>query len=194
MDSVLVDPASPDQLHSSFSQAANGAAQAIKHFTQLLEDSRTKEVMERAKESRMDNGEDITGWKVTEHEDWLDVKQEGCSDDDDKEEEGTAEAGDGSSVEDVNTALDEFRSGHVGIETALDEDSRIVTVSFLRDYVHVTLKRISSIYLHQPKSTSRFSSMPPPKATPVTALTAKRNQRFTERFLSPLEHGLDQMI
>lgn len=128
MDSVLVDPLSPDQLHSNFSQAANGAAQAIKHFTQLMEDSGTKEVMERAKESRTENGEGITGWKVIEHEDWLDVKQEDGNDDVDKEEEGTAEAGDALGLKDVNEALDKFRSAHVGLEASLIEDSRMVTL------------------------------------------------------------------
>ncbi|CAF9925960.1 MAG: hypothetical protein ALECFALPRED_003261 [Alectoria fallacina] len=128
MDSVLVDPASPDQLHSHFSQAANGAAQAIKNFTLLVEDSRTKEVMDKAKESRARAGEGITGWKVTEHEDWLNFKQEDGNDDVDKDEEGTAEAGDGPSAENVNTTLDKLRSAHVGIEVSLDEDSRTVTL------------------------------------------------------------------
>lgn len=139
MDSVLIDPSSPDQLHSNFSQAANGAAQAIRHFTQLVEDSRTKEVMEKAKDSRTKNGEGITGWKVTEHEDWLDVRQKDGNDNVDKEEEATpetgAETGDVPSVEDVSAALDKFRSDHSGgVETSLDEDTRTVTVSGLPSY------------------------------------------------------------
>ncbi|CAD6579571.1 MAG: hypothetical protein ASARMPRED_009183 [Alectoria sarmentosa] len=128
MDSVLVDPASPDQLHSNFSQAANGAAQAIKNFTLMVEDSRTKEVMDKAKESRAKTVESITGWKVTEHEDWLNLKQADGNDDVDKDEEGTAEAGDGPSAENVNTMLDKLRSSHAGIEVSLDEDSRTVTL------------------------------------------------------------------
>lgn len=131
MDSVLVDPPSPDQLHSNFSEAANGAAQAMKDFALLVEDSRTKEVMEKAKESRAKNGEEIIGWKVTEHEDWLAVKHEDGNDDVDKEEEGAAEAGDVLSMEDVNTALDKLRSTHVGIEASLNEDSRTVTLNLL---------------------------------------------------------------
>lgn len=129
MDSVLVDSASPDQLHSSFSRAANGAAQAIKHFTQLVDDSKTKEVIENAKRSRIKNGEGITGWKVTEHEDWLNVRQEEGSDEADKEEEATAETGDEISMKHLDAALDKFRSGHLGLEASLDEDSRTITVS-----------------------------------------------------------------
>lgn len=151
MDSVLVDPTSPDQLHSNFSRAANGAAQDIKHFTQLMDDSKTKEVMEKAKQSWMNNGEGITGWKVTEHEDWLNVRQEEGSDEADKEEEAAAEASDEGSVKDVNAALDKFRSGHLGVEASLDEESRTITVSLLHAYVRVTLTCVSSIYLRQPR-------------------------------------------
>ena len=129
MDSVLVDPSAPDHLHSNFSRAANGAAQAIQNFTQLVEDSKTKKVMEKAKESMEKDGEGITGWKVTEHEDWLDIKVDG-NDDVDEDEEITAEVGDGSSMESTNMALDRFRSVHAGIEASLDEESRTVTVSY----------------------------------------------------------------
>ena len=124
MHSVLLDPPSPDQLHSNFAQAANGAAQAIKQFSQLLEDSRTKEVMENAKQSRKENSEGIIGWQVTEHGDWLDAKQEDGNDDVDKEEGDNAEAGDDASL---RNALDEFSSTHAGVEVSMDRDA--VTVS-----------------------------------------------------------------
>lgn len=195
MDSVLIDPPSPDQLHYNFSQAANGAAQAIKQFTQLLEDSKTQEVMEKAKERRMENSEGITSWQVSEHENWLDVKQDG-NDDVDKEEEGTAEAGDCSDMKDVNAALDKFRSSHAAVEASLDEDSRKVTVSYLQGFVQVqvTLKYASSICLCRPKSSSRLNSVPPLKAITITALRVMANQNFTQRFLRQSEHGQGQTI
>ena len=134
MDSVVLDPPSPDQLHSNFSQAANGAAHAIKRFAELVEDIKTKEIMETAKQSRTENGQGITGWQVTEHEDWLDVKQEDANEDIDKEEDGNTDAGDGFSAKDVNAALDRLRDTHVGVEASLDEDSRTVTVSHLSKF------------------------------------------------------------
>lgn len=194
MHSVLLDPPSPDQLHSNFSQAANGAAQAIKQFTQLVEDSRTKEVMEKAKESRAENSEGITGWQVAEHEDWLDVKQEDSNDDADKEEGNIADANGGSSMNDVNAALDKFRSAHMGVEVSLDEDSKTVTVRHFYNFIRVTLKFESSIYLHQLKLGFRFSSIQPPKARTVTALTAKANQNSTEQFLRQSKQGQEQTI
>lgn len=194
MHSVLLDPPSPDQLHSNFSQAANGAAQAIKQFTQLVEDSRTKEVMEKAKESRAENGEGIAGWQVAEHEDWLDIKQEDGNDDVDKEEGNIADASGGSSMNDVNAALDKFRSAHKGVEVSLDEESRTVTVRHLYSFIWVTLKVESSIYLHQLRLVFRFSSIQPPKARIITALTAKANQSSTEQFLRLSEQGQKQTI
>ena len=131
MDSVLVQPLSPGQMHSKFSQATNAAAQAIKHFTQLVEDDKTKEVMEKARQSRMENGEGITGWQVTEHEDWLDAKKVDGTEDMDHEDRDLAETEDSSSMNDVNAALDKFRSTHMGVEVSLDEDSRTMTVSRL---------------------------------------------------------------
>ena len=183
MHSVLLDPLSPDQLHSNFSQAANGAAQAIKHFTQLVEDSRTKEVMENAQESRRQNSEGIVGWQVTEHEDWLDAKPGDGNDSVGKEEGVVAEAGDSASMDNVNVALDKFRSTHVGLEVSLDEGSRTVNVSYLRASMRTVLMYESSISLRQLRSISRSNSLTPLKAKTVSALIPKANQAFTKRFL-----------
>ena len=155
MHSVLLDPPSPDQLHSNFAQAANGAAQAIKHFSQLLEDSRTREVMENAKQSRKENSEGIIGWQVKEHEDWLDVKQEDGNDDGDREEGNNADAGDDASLNNVTATLDKFRSTHVGVDVSMDKDS--VTVSRLYALMRAMLKLESLFYLRQLKSISKSS-------------------------------------
>lgn len=197
MHSFLVDPSSPDQLHSKFSQAANGAAQSIKQFTQLVEDASTKEVMDKAKESRMKDGEGITGWKVTEHEDWLNPKQEddsNKSDGDEIDEEGIVETGDGPNAEDMSSLLEKFRSAHAGVEASLDEDSRTVTVGHLHGCLYFELKRARSIYLYRRNSNLRFSAIPPQKAMTTIALTAKINQNSTERSWRQSEHGLDQKI
>ena len=177
MDSVLVDPSAPDHLHSNFSRAANGAAQAIQNFTQLVEDGKTKKVMEKAKESMEKNGEGITGWKVTEHEDWLDIKLDG-NDDVDEDEEITAEVGDGSSMESTNMALDRFRSVHTGIEASLDESTRTVTVSHSCAFSQSMLRHLSSIYLRRPVSTFRFGETTPRMATTIMTLIVEKVQSF----------------
>ena len=188
MDSVLLHPVSPDQLHSNFSQAASGAAEAIKHFTHMVEDSKTREIIEKARERRTENSEGITGWQVAEHEDWLDVKQEGDNEDIDKDAEVTADASESSSGKDLTAALDRFRSTHVGLEASLDEESKNIRVSHRHIFFRVSSKCASSLYLCQPKSTSSFSLIPTPRATMVTALTAKASRDCTEQSLRQSGH------
>ena len=192
MHSVLLDTPSPDQLHSNFAQAANGAAQAIKQFSQLLEDSRTKEVMENAKQGRRENSEGIIGWQVAEHEDWLDVKQEDGNDDADKEERDNTDAGDDASLSNVTATLDKFRSTHVGVDVSMDKD--LVTVSRLHALIRAMLKSESLFYLRQLKSISKFSWRSPPKAVVVMVSIAKSNPSFTERLLRRSGHGPSPMI
>ena len=192
MHSVLLDPPSPDQLHSNFAQAANGAAQAIKHFSQLLEDSRTKEVMENAKQSRRDNSEGIIGWQVAEHEDWVDVKQEDVNDDADKGEGDNADAGDDASLGSITAALDKFRSTHVGLDVSLDKD--LVTVSRLHALIRVMLRCESLSYLRQLKLISKSSSKSPPKVIIFTVLTVEGNVNFTKNFFRQSEHGHNPKI
>ena len=95
----------------------------------MVEDSKTREVIEKARERRTENGEGITGWQVAEHEDWLDVKQEGHNEDINQDAEVVADASESSSGKDMTAALERFRSTHVGLEASLDEESTNIKVS-----------------------------------------------------------------
>ena len=130
MDSVLVDPLAPEQLHWYFAQAATGAASDIKSFAQTMEDGRSKNAMKKAKESKAENGEDITGWLVIEHEDWLEVKQDSACEDVDMEGRGSdvkVNATDSRS-EDLQAALGRFRESHLGIDVSLEMTTKTVKV------------------------------------------------------------------
>lgn len=130
MDSVLVDPPAPEQLHSHFAQAATGAAQDIKSFAQTMEDARSKDVMEKARESRTNNPEEISAWLVTEHEDWLDVKKEGASEDihmDRRDAEGEFIAVE-VTAEDMQSELEKFKESHHGIEASFEESTKTIKV------------------------------------------------------------------
>lgn len=130
MNSVLMDPIPPEQLHSHFTQAATGAASEIKSFAQTMEDGRTRDVMEKAKESKANNVEDIAGWLVVEHEDWLDTRHDGASEDVDKK----GEVSDpkvfiaGSTSEDFQGVLEKFKESHPGIEVSLEDTTSTVKV------------------------------------------------------------------
>ena len=130
MDSIFVDSRSPDQLYSHFSQTAIGAAKDIKSFAQLIEESKSKDALNKAKESRANVAEGISSWRVSEHADWLDVKKEDATEDspiDTNNEELDTSAGD-LSLEDMRAILEKFKASHMGIEADLDEDKRTVKV------------------------------------------------------------------
>lgn len=195
MDSVLVNPATPDLLHSNFSRAAIGAAQDIKSFTQLMEDGRSTEVIEMANESRAKNGEGIVGWKVTEYEDWLDVKKEDACGGTNVEKEALSmiEAGSGPGVEELRAGLDRFRQIHAGIEASLDEQSKTLKV-WSTEVVEKFANLISYIYLCQPKSNSISALKARLKVTSTTASTPKRNPVFTDPFSLRLAQALELVI
>lgn len=128
MDAVLVDPLAPEQLHSNFAHAATCAARDIKDFAQTWEDTRSKEALGRAKDSRTNNNENVRGWLVTEHDDWLDVNKESSSNEAIKEEAKTEIIARpaGSDVEIVDAALAQLRESHPGVTASLEADPRII--------------------------------------------------------------------
>ena len=130
MDSVLVDPLAPDQLHSHFSQAATRAAREIKDFGHLMEQKKSKEVLEKARESRAKDAEGITGWIVSAHEDWLDVKNGEDSDDFEMAVDGEDTTGSTADVEleDMRAAVEKFKESHPDIEASFDVAARTIEV------------------------------------------------------------------
>ncbi|TGO39438.1 hypothetical protein BHYA_0054g00340 [Botrytis hyacinthi] len=63
---------SPEQLFSSFQQAATTSNKEVRDFTRLMKDEEGVKLFEHAKKSRAENPHGIKPWRVTEHPDWLD--------------------------------------------------------------------------------------------------------------------------
>lgn len=134
MDAVLVEPLAPEQVQLRFAQAAKDAAAEMKSFALVMKDERSKDVMEKAKKSRAKDGENIRTWLVTEHEDWLDVKQDGSSEG--AELDGNdldtkmfaAENNNG----DIRNALEKFKESHPGIEASLEDATKTIKVWEIR--------------------------------------------------------------
>ncbi|CAL8581366.1 hypothetical protein XPA_007065 [Xanthoria parietina] len=74
VDPMLVQQNSPEDLYNDFARNVNRTQADVQELTRLVRSERSKEIFERAAESRAQNGGDIRGWRVTEHEDWLDVR------------------------------------------------------------------------------------------------------------------------
>ncbi|KAL9104739.1 MAG: hypothetical protein Q9163_000351 [Psora crenata] len=135
---VTTTQTSPEELYRNFSRAAQNAGNEIKHFTTLMEEKETKEVFERARESRRREGEgEGTGnWQVAEHGNWLQsVEQE--MREEIREVKGGLEARDvaidGARAEDVRVMVDRFRERHPEVQVALDEEKRMINVLSLNE-------------------------------------------------------------
>ena len=126
---------------------------------QLMGEASTKEVLEKAKASKEEDAGGIEGWKVVEHEDWLEVKNE-------EGDEGNAikseymlgveamddESGKGEKTEEeVKTLVENFTEAHKGIETSVGENGKNISVR-LRALIFLTfiniLTRDSLNYLY----------------------------------------------
>lgn len=114
----------PAELYAQFSYAATTAGKDIKDFMLMMGDTRAKDLFEQINKSREEDREGIGGWRVTEHEDWLDtkveLKGEMFNDEDGKEQ------GSGFSAGDREKIVEAFKMVHPSIEVALGD---VITVS-----------------------------------------------------------------
>ena len=127
---MLIQQASPEELYHGFSSNVIRTQTDVQKFAELARSDRSKEIFKRAAESRAQNREDIRGWRVTEHEDWLDipgadvlkhVRANGMSTMESNSPPKT-------SVEDLSAAIEHFKSSHPGADGSFDEDPNTITV------------------------------------------------------------------
>lgn len=148
---MLLEQSSPEEFFSSFSLSTMNAAKSLNRFASCMEDKRSQEVLKKAKESRTKSTEGITGWLVTEHEDWLEVHSEDLHEDIAAEEEVEEVSGVALevNVEDLRMALTKFGDIYPVIEASLDENSMTIKVQILYAEHPMCLRRFySSIYRH----------------------------------------------
>lgn len=120
VDPLLAQHGSPRELYSSYSRNALETAKAIKSFAKLMQEPGSQETLKRAKDSRVENPEEIRPWMVTEHPDWLEVRTKDAEKAMPKYEEGSqdGEAASFPSTELVAQAMESFRTRHPGIEVS----------------------------------------------------------------------------
>ncbi|KAL8723746.1 MAG: hypothetical protein Q9225_000041 [Loekoesia sp. 1 TL-2023] len=124
---------SPEDLYTSFASNATAIRSNIKDFSKTFQDDSCTAIFKKAEESRAQSNEDIPGWKVTEHEDWLDIRNVDSppnlgangtsrSDHPDTSQKLTMES------EYVRAAMERFKKGNTDIEAFLDENSGLLKV------------------------------------------------------------------
>ena len=115
VDPLLAQHALPEELYSSYSRNAVESAKAIKSFAKFMQEPGPQETLRRAKESRLANSEEITPWIVTEHPEWLEVRNTGAEETMAKEE-GHVQGGVFSTPGEVLPAVERFKAKHPGVE------------------------------------------------------------------------------
>lgn len=124
---MLVQQASPEELYATYARNVTTTRSQLKDFSKLYSDDRSRELFRRAEESRAQNNEPIRGWRVTEHEDWLNLRGV----------ESPVDVGANNSdsavpriasTEDFGVALGNFKKAHTDMEGSYDDVSQILKV------------------------------------------------------------------
>ena len=123
---------SPEELYKAFAQSATAAGEDIKSFKVAWEVEGTREVRERAKESRGGEGA-VRRWLVTERVGWADraatvgVEGDGNAVEDREEDDGDDEKVD-TKAEDVAEMVERWKEGKEGVEMEVDGEGKEIKV------------------------------------------------------------------
>ena len=93
----------------------------------MMRDERAREMFEQVRKSREGDGEKIEGWRVTEHEDWLDVKRELKMEELDGDVDEPLRV-DVAQPEDPVKVVESFRTAHPDIEVDLADVTKVSVI------------------------------------------------------------------
>lgn len=129
---MLVQQPSPEDLYSTFATNLTTIQSDVKDFSITFQNNESQEILQKAEKSRAESQEDIPSWRVTEHEDWLDVR--GVDTPMDIAMGGTngaAPDADQEASTDLNylrAATERAKKANPSVEFALDEKSKTIKV------------------------------------------------------------------
>lgn len=108
----------------------------MKEFSSLMSDTRSREVLEEARQSRSRSTEGIEGWKATEREDRLDVQGRNAIDSTEGEglDDQMPKLFENRDADDIQATVQRFQDKHPELTTSLEEEPIIVKVCFNIDY------------------------------------------------------------
>ena len=125
VDPLLAKHASPRELYSEYSGSTLETAKAIKALTKFMQEPASQDMLKKAKDSRAADGDGIQPWMVTDHVDWLEVRDSAPAVDAARQDNSRLEEEEVSfpSRHEIPPALAKFKSGHPGLEFKdLDSD------------------------------------------------------------------------
>ena len=160
VEPLLAHHASPEDLYSNYSSCTLDTAKAIKALTKFMQEPSSQETLKRAKISRAVNPEGIRPWMVTEHADWLEVRNIGA-DADAANTNSSQQEGDEipfPSTDEISSALEKFKRNHPGIEVIeLDSNRHNFEVRTAFKFYLSNTDLYSSVYRLLPIYTSRWN-------------------------------------
>lgn len=120
---------SPEQFYSNFAKATTRAHEDMIAFQNLMQDPRNQAILDQAKKSRRENPDGITVWRVTDHPNWLDVREEASLKHSPNEPEEGNDDRNAVKEEDYRAALKKFEENHPTLKASIqDEGSNIIQV------------------------------------------------------------------
>ncbi|KAL8646839.1 MAG: hypothetical protein Q9210_005904 [Variospora velana] len=146
IEPMLVHQRSPEDLYTTFATSVITIRSDLKAFSAAYQEDRYQEVLKRAAESRVQNNEDIPAWKVTEHEDWLDVRKVDSTMDTTPDRTTGIDIGVSppptTDPASLRASIERFKQGNPNIEVSLDETTRKMKVVALppQAYVHFEIE------------------------------------------------------
>ncbi|KAI4096748.1 MAG: hypothetical protein LQ344_000888 [Seirophora lacunosa] len=151
IEPMLIQQRSPEDLYTTFAKSVTTIRSDVNTFTAACREDSYQDILRRAAESRTQNSDDVPAWKVTEHEDWLDVRKVDSPMDTTPDQTSAVNTGvhqtPTTDLAVFRAAIERFKQGNPSIEVILDETTRRMKIEWksVRDreptYVVTTLEK-----------------------------------------------------
>ncbi|KAL8960283.1 MAG: hypothetical protein Q9193_002989 [Seirophora villosa] len=128
IEPMLIQQRSPEDLYTTFAKSVTTIRSDVNTFTAACREDSYQDILRRAAESRTQNSDDVPAWKVTEHEDWLDVRKMDSPVDTTPDQTSAVNPGvhptPTTDLAVFRAAIERFKQGNPNIEVILDETTR----------------------------------------------------------------------
>ncbi|KAL9596574.1 MAG: hypothetical protein Q9219_005701 [cf. Caloplaca sp. 3 TL-2023] len=146
---MLAQRASPEDLYMTFATNMSTITSDVKNFSKSFQDDRFTDIFKRAQDSRARSNEDIPGWRVTENEDWLEVRNLGDLPNPEVNEISGPSLDVGEerpvNVDDIRKSMENAKKNNPEIDFSLNESSNIIKIALPpQAYTHFEIRQQES--------------------------------------------------